>query len=180
MKKRITPVTWHYLIITAGFWMAFCVFTAYAGIFLLAEEGAAGYTSFEMGLILAAGNISGAVLSPILGAWIDRNRKIRHAYVVYTLLALQVIMLALLWIHPIKGAACSICYTLYMTFAIPVNAVNLDLCVRLERAKAPLNFNFARSMGSMAFVILSTILGILTKQIGYQILPVAGLRQITA
>ena len=175
MKKRITPVTWHYLIITAGFWMAFCVFTAYAGIFLLKEEGAAGYTSLEMGLILAAGNISGAVLSPILGAWIDRNRKVRHSYVVYMLLALQVILLAILWSHPVKSVACSVCYTLYMTFAIPVNAVNLDLCVRLENAKAPLNFNFARSMGSMAFVVLSTILGILTKQIGYQILPAAGL-----
>ncbi len=175
MKHQLSRVTWHYLIITAGFWMAFCVFTAYAGIFLLAEENAAGYSSLEMGLILAAGNISGALLSPVLGAWIDRNRKVRHAHVVYTLLALQTIMLALLWSHPVKSTLCSVCYTLYMMFAIPVNAVNLDLCVRLERAKAPLNFNFARSMGSMAFVILSTLLGILTKKAGYQILPVAGL-----
>ena len=62
MKQKITAVTWHYLIITAGFWMAFCVFSAYAGIFLLEEEKAAGYSSLEMGLILAAGNISGALL----------------------------------------------------------------------------------------------------------------------
>ena len=43
MKKRLTPVTWHYMIITAGFWMSFCVFTAYAAVFLQS----AGYNNLE-------------------------------------------------------------------------------------------------------------------------------------
>ena len=67
---------------------------------------------------------------------------------------------------------------LYLAFMMPVNALNLDLCVRLERAKAPLNFGVARSMGSFSFVILSTLLGILTEQFGYRMLPLAGLAVI--
>jgi len=58
---------------------------------------------------------------------------------------------------------------------MPVNAVNLDLCVRLERARAPLNFGLARSMGSFSFVILSTLLGMITARWGFLSLPFAGM-----
>ena len=170
MKKRISSVTFHYIIITGGFWMAFCVVTAYAAVFL---KGA-GYNDQELGIILALGNVGGALLSPVLGAWIDRNRKIRHAQLIYALLALQIILLVSLRLNPVKSTLCTISYILYITFMMPVNALNLDLCVRLEHAKAPLNFGLARSMGSFAFVILSTLLGILTENFGYRMLPVAG------
>ena len=171
MKKRISAVTFHYMIITGGFWMAFCVVTAYAAVFL----HGAGYDDQELGIILALGNVGGAVLSPVLGAWIDRNRKIRHAQLVYGLLGLQMILLVILRVNPQKNLLCTVCYILYMTFMMPVNALNLDLCVRLERAEAPLNFGLARSMGSFAFVILSTLLGILAEQLGYKMLPFAGM-----
>ena len=171
MKKRISPVTFHYMVITAGFWSSFCVFVQYAAVYL---QGA-GYSNMDLGLIMAVGNIGGAVLGPVLGAWIDRNRNIRHSAVINVLLALQAAMLVLLRISPVKGAVCSAAFTLYMAFALPVNALNLDLCVRLERAKAELNFGLARSMGSFSFVILSTILGFLTEKLGYRMLPLAGL-----
>ena len=174
MKKKISAVTFHYMIITGGFWMAFCVVTAYAAVFL----HGAGYDDQEVGIILALGNVGGAVLSPVLGAWIDRNRKIRHAQLVYALLGLQVVLLIMLRLNPQKSLLCSACYVLYLAFMMPVNALNLDLCVRLERAKAPLNFGVARSMGSFSFVILSTLLGILTEQFGYRMLPLAGLAVI--
>ena len=171
MKKRISPVTFHYMVITAGFWSSFCVFVQYAAVYL---QGA-GYSNMDLGLIMAVGNIGGAVFGPVLGAWIDRNRNIRHSAVINVLLALQAAMLVLLRISPVKGAVCSAAFTLYMAFALPVNALNLDLCVRLERAKAELNFGLARSMGSFSFVILSTILGFLTEKLGYRMLPLAGL-----
>ena len=171
MKKRISAVTFHYMIITGGFWMAFCVVTAYAAVFL----HGAGYDDQELGIILALGNVGGAVLSPVLGAWIDRNRNLRHAAVVNVLLAVQVVLLILLRVHPQHDGLTMVCYILYISALMPVNAVNLDLCVRLERAKAPLNFGFARSMGSFSFVILSTLLGVVTANWGYLTLPVAGL-----
>ena len=171
MKKKVTAVTFHYMIITGGFWMAFCVVTAYAAVFL----HGAGYDDQELGIILALGNVGGAVLSPVLGAWIDRNRKIRHAQVIYALLGIQMILLVLLRLNPHKNLLCAVCYVLYLAFMMPVNALNLDLCVRLEHAKAPLNFGLARSMGSFAFVILSTLLGILTEMLDYTMLPFAGM-----
>ena len=171
MKKGISPVTFHYMIITGGFWMAFCVVTAYAAVYL---KGV-GCSNTELGLILALGNVGGALLSPVLGAMIDRNRNLRHAAVVNVLLSVQIVLLVLLRLHPAHDLITAACYVLYMTAMMPVNAVNLDLCVRLERAKAPLNFGLARSMGSFSFVILSTLLGIITARWGYLSLPLAGL-----
>ena len=171
MKKKITPVTFHYILITGGFWMAFCVVTAYAAVFL----HGAGYDDEKIGIILALGNVGGALLGPALGAWIDRNRKIRHAWVIYTLLGIQLVLLAELWLNPRESLITSACYILYLAFMMPVNALNLDLCVRLEHARAPLNFGLSRSMGSFAFMILSTLLGILTESLGYRILPLAGI-----
>ena len=171
LKKSVSPVTFHYMIITGGFWMAFCVVTAYAAVYL---QGV-GCSNVELGLILALGNVGGALLSPVLGAMIDRNRSLRHAAVINVLLGVQVVLLVLLRLHPRHDLLTAACYVLYMTSMMPVNAVNLDLCVRLDRAKAPLNFGLARSMGSFSFVILSTLLGLITAQWGHLSLPFAGL-----
>ena len=171
MNSKISKVTFHYMIITGGFWMAFCVVTAYAAVYL---QGI-GCSNTELGLILALGNVGGALLGPVLGARIDRNRNLRHASVVNVLLAVQVLLLVLLRVHPAHDLLTAVCYVLYMTAMMPVNAVNLDLCVRLERAKAPLNFGLARSMGSFSFVILSTLLGIITARWGFLTLPLAGM-----
>ena len=151
--------------------MAFCVVTAYAAVYL---QGI-GCNNQELGLILAMGNVGGAVLSPALGALIDRNRKVRHAAVINVLLVVQVVLLVLLRVYARHDLLTAACYVLYMTAMMPVNAVNLDLCVRLERAKAPLDFGFARSMGSFSFVILSTLLGVLVAKWGFLTLPFAGL-----
>ena len=171
MNSKLKHTTFHYMIITGGFWMAFCVVTAYAAVYL---QGV-GCSNGELGLILALGNVGGALLSPVLGARIDRNRELRHASVINVLLAVQVVLLVLLRLHPRHDLLTAACYVLYMTAMMPVNAVNLDLCVRLERAHAPLNFGLARSMGSFSFVILSTLLGIVTARWGYLTLPLAGL-----
>ena len=171
MKNRLSSVTVHYMVITGGFWMAFCVVTAYAAVYL---QGV-GCTNAELGIILALGNVGGALLSPVLGAQIDRNRNLRHAAVINVLLAVQVVLLILLRVHPRHDLLTDACYVLYITAMMPVNAMNLDLCVRLERAKAPLNFGLARSMGSFSFVILSTLLGIITARWGFLSLPFAGL-----
>ena len=106
MNKKISSVTFHYMIITGGFWMAFCVVTAYAAVYL---KGV-GCSNTELGLILALGNVGGALLSPVLGAMIDRNRNLRHASVINVLLSVQVVLLVLLRLHPAHDLLNAVCY----------------------------------------------------------------------
>ena len=170
-RKTWNTVTLHYALITGGFWMCFCVSVSFAAVYL---QGV-GFSNSELGIILALGNVGGAVLGPALGAWIDRNRKLRHAALINVLLVAQAVLLVLLFLHPRKDLVTAACYILYTTAALPVNALNLDLDVRLERAGAPVNFGPARSMGSLAFVLLSLPLGIVTERLGHLALPCAGM-----
>lgn len=174
MNKGAGRVTFHYMLVTGGFWMSFCVISSYAAVFL---QGI-GYNNLELGLIMALGNLGGTLLSTVIASRIDRNRKLRHATIVNVLLAVQLVQLAVLRISPVRGTAAFVCYVLYMAAIAPVNAVNLDLCVRLQHAKAGLNFGMARSMGSFAFVILSMLLGVLTVRFTYLMLPFAGMAVI--
>ena len=134
MKQKVSPVTFHYMIITGGFWMAFCVVTAYAAVYL---QGV-GCSIAELGLILALGNVGGAVLSPVLGAWIDRNRRIRHAQLVYALLGLQLVLLAALRLNPQKSLLCTVNLALHAC----INTRSAIFQKRLNKLKIILVANY--------------------------------------
>ena len=166
MRKKVSPVTFHYMLITAGFWMAFCFVSTNAAVYL---QGV-GYNNVQLGIILALGNIGGAVLSTLLGDYLDRHPQVRHIQVLHILCAVQAVTLVLMRIFPVSGLMTSVLYTVYCSALMAVNAVNLDLCVRLEHAKADLNFGLARSMGSLAFMLISILLGILVERFSHLVL----------
>lgn len=171
MKKRISAVTFHYMLITAGFWTSYCLVSTYAAVYL---QGA-GYNNTQLGVILALGNIGGAVLSTLLGDFLDRHPQVRHAQVLQVLSLIQAVSLVVLRINPVSGLMTSVFYVLYTTALMGVNAVNLDLCVRFEHVGADLNFGLARSTGSLSFMVVSIILGILVERFSHLVLLYAGL-----
>ena len=170
MRKRVSPVTFHYMLITAGFWMSFCFVSTNAAVYL---QGV-GYSNVQLGVILALGNIGGAVLSTLLGDFLDRHPQVRHIQVLHVLCAVQALSLILLRAFPFSGPMTSVSYTVYCSALMAVNAVNLDLCVRLEHAKAELNFGLARSVGSLAFMVVSVVLGMLVERFSHLVLLYCG------
>ena len=166
MKKRVSVVTFHYMLITAGFWMSFCFVSSFAAVFL---QGA-GYNNVQLGIILALGNVGGALLSTLIGDFLDRHPRVRHIQVLHVLCAVQLVCLAVMRLRPVSGLFTSVLYVLYTTALMAVNAVNLDLCVRLEHARAELNFGLARSTGSIAFMVISVLLGILVERTSHLVL----------
>ncbi len=170
MKKRVSAVTFHYMLITAGFWMSFCFVSTNAAVYL---QGV-GYSNAQLGIILALGNIGGAVLSTLIGDFLDRHPRVRHIQVLHVLCLVQAVSLVLLRFRPVSGLLTSVCYTLYCSALMAVNAVNLDLCVRLEHVGADLNFGLARSVGSLAFMVVSVILGVLVERFSHLALLYSG------
>ena len=159
------------MLITAGFWMSFCLVSTNAAVFL---QGI-GYSNVQLGIILALGNIGGAALSTLLGDFLDRHPQVRHIQVLHVLCIVQIISLIVLRIDPVSGLASSVFYTLYCSALMAVNAVNLDLCVRLEHVGADLNFGVARSTGSLAFMVISVLLGILVEKFSHMVLIYSGI-----
>ena len=171
VKRNMTPL---YSVITAGFWMSYCICVAYAGEYLSKQLG---YTASAYGLIMAMGSLAGAILAPVLGMLADRYRRLTPLRLVLPLIFVQAVSLIVLLLSTQKGVcfANTAAFTVYMASSIPVNTVNLKMCMDIQRAGGQLNYSLARGLGSFGFVIISTVIGILMEKVSYVWVPIGGL-----
>ena len=165
------PLTVPYAFIQAAFWMNFCTAVSFASVYLLGLS----YNNSQLGLILALGNLLGAVLGPELSAVVDRSEKISASLLIPPVLFLQAAFLLLLIFHPAKGFLTSVAYTLYIAFTLTVNSLNLKLYSDAVYHGLSINYGFARGIGSAAYVLLSIFLGILIERISIRLVPISGL-----
>ncbi len=77
-KKDNGPVVC-FSLVQAGFWMSFCISVSFASVYLQSI----GCSNSLLGLILALGNLSGAILALALADWIDRDAKISAKHRLY-------------------------------------------------------------------------------------------------
>ena len=88
-RKNLTAP---YALIQGSFWMSFCTAVSFASVYLLGLH----YTNSQLGLILAAGNLLGALLGPELSAWVDRSDRVSALSLIPPVLTLQAVMLVIL------------------------------------------------------------------------------------
>lgn len=167
-KKNLTV---SYSLVQAAYWMNFCLVSGFAAVFL---QGL-GYNNAELGLVLAVGNLFGAVLGPVLSSLIDRFESVTPPRLIVPLLALETGSLILLLFVPSKGLAASLGYILFIAFCIALNSMYLKLYVDLLHSGAEINYGVARGMGSLAYVIMSVGLGAVIQAVGIRSMPVGGL-----
>lgn len=149
-------------------WMAFCVTFTFAGVFLLAK----GYSSTELGLILALGNILALPIQTVLADIADRSRRV-------TLLGLivfmQFCMLALAmtsFLLPGRSLCLSVVYTLSLAGMQAVQPLVNSFSFYLSSwSGAAINFGRCRSMGSISYAAASLLLAIAVEHIGAKAVP---------
>ena len=168
-EKRI--VTALYSWVQGSFWMSFCVSVSFAAVYL---QGL-GYDNTTLGLILACGNLLGALLGPALSSLVDRKRIVSAARLIPALLFAQGLCLVLLLSFPQRCAVTALAYVAFIAFSLSVNSMNLKLYVDFSYRGVTINYGLTRGMGSLAFVLASTLLGVLTERLSVRILPIAGL-----
>ena len=72
MKLNTRKLMIQYCILQGSYWASFCVIYAFATVFLLSR----GFESSMIGVIIAAGNILGVILQPMVASIADRSEKI--------------------------------------------------------------------------------------------------------
>lgn len=170
MKQKNTMTT-SYAAVQATFWMTWCTSVSFAAVYL---QGL-GYGNGELGLVTAAGSLLGAFLGPLLSARIDRDARLTAGRLIPLVLAAQAAALLLLLCFPVKGAVSSVGFALYMMFASSVNSLNLKLYSDAVYRGAQVDYGFARGMGSLFFVLLSLVLGVVVERSSVRALPAAAL-----
>ncbi len=151
-KKNLTPT---YSLVQGSFWMSFCIAVCFAAVHLQSM----GFSNTELGLVMAAGNILGTVLGPVLTSLAEMRPRWDHGRLCLPLFILRALCLVELLLLPEHSLLTAAVYTVYMAVTIGVNSLNLKFCVDAEQKGIPLDYGIARGIGSLCFVLLSILLG---------------------
>lgn len=158
-----------YATVQASFWMDLCIALSFCSVYL---KGL-GYTNSQLGLVIAVGNLLGAVLGPGLSSIIDRKEKVTASSVLPPILAIRMLMILVLIFHHAAGPITIVGFTLYIAFAMCVNSLDLKLYVDAAYNGISVDYAAARSAGSFAYVVISLILGNLISHTSIHVVPYA-------
>ena len=167
-KKRNLSLP--YAAVQCFFWMGFAVISAFASAYLLA----AGLSNGAIGVVLALGGVTAAVLQPLVAAYADRPGS----------LSLRVIMLILSVAEACVGAAlllgggrsiglCVIAYWLALTLLQVLQPLVNALSMACLDQGHTLNFGAARAVGSAGYAVVAWVLGGVAASFGAWVIPLA-------
>ena len=162
--KNLTPL---YAFIQGLYWMNFAAIMGYSGFYLLGS----GFSNTEIGIIIAIAGILSAVLQPALASYADRPESPSLKKFLQLLLVLQLILgIALLFCKSIllTGVVYGCGVTLLQLLTPFINSLGMESINQGQK----LNFGIARGMASVAYAVLSYVLGIITSRTGITAVPV--------
>lgn len=171
VKKHNGAPEWSFSFVQAGFWMSFCVSVSFAAVYLQALD----YSNGLLGLILALGSAMGIAVAITLSSWIDRDERITARKLIPWILALQTAAVVMLLLVQVQCLAVSVAFVAYIGFCTAVNSLNLKLYADADHAGSRINYGFTRGIGSVAYVVISIALGLLTERVSCLALPILGL-----
>ncbi len=166
--KKILNV--EYVCIQGTYWMYFGAICNFASVFLLAK----GYSNSEIGITLAVSNVLAVVLQPVIADLADRAR--RFSLIAITEIITVMMMAATAWLLVINGKtmALTVIFVLLIAWHMVLQPLFNSLAFRLSEAGTPVNFGFARSMGSLLYAIFTAIFGVVVERCGILSIPVTG------
>ena len=152
------------------FWMNFCCCLTYAAFYMQSV----GYSNTSLGIIVALGNIFGAILSPYLTSLVSKGLLGNLASATLSL-AVQLACLVILVLTDKVCMAFSSAYVVLIAFCYPSNSLDLDLYAECLEMGVHVDFGIARGMGSAGFVFISLVLGIVTGRFPARSVAVVGM-----
>lgn len=134
--------------------MNFCCCLTFAAVYLQSV----GYSNTELGIVVALGNVLGAVISPVMTSLVSSG-KIRNLAATCFSLAIQLASYAALIVLDEKCLAFSAAYVLLIAFCYPANSLDMDFYTECVNCGIHIDFGIARAIGSLAFVFVSVLIG---------------------
>ena len=143
-----------YRMLQCLYWMSGCVAWGYF-ISYLDEYG---YTAKISGLIAALFALGAAVLQPFLGRLADKSSTFHWKRILLILDGITLACLIALLFSEAKAAVGILFGLVSMLVTTILSMVNVA-CFYYEHRGTAMNFGFARALGSLAYAVLSVILG---------------------
>lgn len=171
MKLNTRKLMIQYCILQGSYWASFCVIYAFATVFLLSR----GFESSMIGVIIAAGNILGVVLQPMVASIADRSEKISLHKLMAMLSVIMILLLVLLYFVPNGLLAVAVLFLLTDTFLQVIQPLINSVSVYYVNQGVSVDFGSARGIGSLSYAAASYILGIVVEKFGTRSILMTGI-----
>lgn len=169
MRNRKRDI--QYKILQGFYWMLYGLSTAYVTVFLLHH----GFSSSIIGVIVAGSNLLAAVGQMFVGTMVDKHEKLTWKNMILLFCLLEAVCLILMMVlsnnHIVNGALFPI-FSLLIYFQMPL--VNSTFFYYTSRSEH-LDFGSARGTGSLAYAIMSTVVGLIVVSYGEQAIVPSGM-----
>ena len=171
MKLNTRKLMIQYCILQGSYWASFCVVYAFATVFLLSR----GFESSMIGVIIAAGNILGVILQPMVASIADRSEKISLHKLTAMLSIIMILLLVLLYFVPNGLLAVAVLFLLTDTFLQVIQPLINSVSVYYVNQGVSVDFGSARGIGSLSYAAASYILGIVVEKFGTRSILMTGI-----
>lgn len=164
-----------YCVLNAAYWMTYCITLSFASVFLVGR----GYSNTETGVIMAAGQLCGMLLQPIIASLTDRSRTRTPVFFITAAAVVGIMGAALMVFLPAHSLPLTAAFLIFAAINMGLQPLINAFAFYLERLGCHINFGVARGIGSLAFAVMAVLLGWLSVNAGASALPAAGVFSLT-
>ncbi len=169
MKTDPNKRTLGYTFIQGTYWSAYAVAYSYASVFLLAR----GFSSTQVGIILALGNLFTLILQPVAASFLDKTKKVTVRQFLMGLAVAALFFAACLIFVPGPLLVIAAVFVLMVLSMVLMQSLISSLYFRYEAMGYKINFGLGRGIGSFSYAVMSTAMGFITDKWGEIFIPVA-------
>lgn len=155
MVMRQRALNLQYAAVQGLYWMGFCLCVSFAAVYMQGK----GYSNSVLGAVLAAGNLLGFALAPVLASAVDKTGRRGLFACIMLMLLLELVLQGVLAIAPGRGVLMSAGYCLYVAFVNAAGPLITQLAAALEQDGVYINFGVGRGVGSLAYSACAMLMG---------------------
>ena len=159
----------YYALLQAVYWITSAVVFCFTTVYLQFR----GYSNYEIGIVFAAGNICGFAAQTLVSGYVDRHRRRNLLTCIRMAAALELLLMAAVYLLPNGGIALIGAYALIIAANTLLNPLCISLSFHIESWGCGISFSRARALGSLTFALCSVVLGIFVQRVSENSVPSA-------
>lgn len=166
--KANTKLNFEFSWAQGAYWASNGLVFNFAAVFLQHK----GYSNYELGIILALGNIAAFILQPLVAGYIDRRNKKPLLPCSALVMLVSMLLAAAAVFIPGACTALSAVYILMLATSILLQPLTNAMSTYLNTWGYDIKFARARGIGSLCFALCMALLGMLTQRVGAETVPI--------